>query len=183
MQNAEKSFLLRSPPQHPLCWLVWNPTRNSVKPFSVTSAIQVSKLWMAWTSTKVNHTRKHFRLKSWENLSPNPLSLCPPWGTRVGWNPVTTVTWTCPLLTFAKMKMIPKLMKLLKLMKLKHPLFVVVAVGPLNAVPATLKWWSQGSRCWGWFSTKRNNSTSSISSDLKANYGRGSRADTFFYNK
>ena len=42
--------------------------------------------------------------------------------------------WTCPLLTFAKM------MKILKLMKyLKHPLSVVVVVGPLNAAPATLK--------------------------------------------
>ena len=29
--------------------------------------------------------------------------------------------------------------KIPKLMKLKHPLFVVVAVGPLNAAPATLK--------------------------------------------
>ena len=54
--------------------------------------LNVSKLWK---STKVNHTRKHFRLKSSENLAPNPLSPCPPWGTRVGWNPATTVTWKC----------------------------------------------------------------------------------------
>ena len=33
------------------------------------------------------------------------------------------------------MKMIPKLMKLLKLMKLKHPLFVVVAGGAPERCP------------------------------------------------
>ena len=39
-----------------------------------------------------------------------------------------------PPLTFAKM------MKILKLMKfLKHPLYVVVVVGPMNAALATMK--------------------------------------------
>ena len=41
----------------------------------------------------------------------------------------------------------------------------------------TMKWWNPGSRYWTWSLSKQNRS---ISSDPKANYGRGSRSVIFF---
>ena len=132
------------------------------------SATLSPSLRMAWRFTKGSLIKKCQLLKIWGSDLLNHLSLFLPLETRTEWNRVTTVIWTCPLLTFAKM------MNILKLMKyLKHPLSVVVVVGPLNAAPATLKWWNPGSRFWTWSLIKQNGS---ISSDLKANYGRGSRS-------
>ena len=85
---------------------------------------------------KIHKGRSHKEVYSPEKLrksSTQPPLPGPPSGTRPGWNPATTVVWTCPPPTFAKMIKIWNQMKCLK-----SQLFVDVAVGLLNVALATM---------------------------------------------